>query len=68
MDDFTIRYSSTMYLRDEDGRSFTQPSAIASGAKKLKNDSMFVLRMIDGDIAELDPVTCAACDSSDLST
>jgi len=50
-------------------------AAIESGSKTLKNDSMFIGRMRDNEIAELDPVTkqypfltCATHKSSDLST
>jgi len=74
MNDFTSRYPSALYHRDEDGRTLTQ-AAIASGAKTFQNDSMFIGKMTDDEIAELDPVTkqypfltCAACDSCDLST
>jgi len=74
MNDFAIHYLSAMYLRDEDGRTLTQ-ATIASGSKTLKNDTMFFGKMTDDEIAELDPVTkqypfltCAACESSDLST
>jgi len=74
MNDFSLRYISTMYLRDADGRTFKQ-AAIASGSKTFKNDSVFFGMMTDDEIAELDPVTnqypfltCAACETSDLST
>jgi hypothetical protein len=72
--DFAIRYLSAAYLRDADGRTYKQ-AAIASGSKTLKNDPIFFEMMTDDEIAELDPVTnqypfltCAACESSDLST
>jgi chloramphenicol O-acetyltransferase len=72
--DFSIRYLSAMYLRDKDGRSFTQ-AAIASGSKTLHNDIAFFIRMADDETAELDSVTnqhpfltCATHESSDLST
>ena len=74
MNIFYSRYISAIYLRDEDGRSF-EPAAIASGSKILHNDGLFFGMMADDEIAELDPVTkqypfltCAACESSDLST
>jgi hypothetical protein len=74
MNDFTSRYTSALYLRDEDGRSLTQ-AVLASGAKTFKNDSVFIGKITDDEIAEHDPVTqqypfltCAACESSDLST
>jgi len=74
MNDFTSRYTSALYLRDEDGRTLTQ-AAIACGAKTFKNDSVFIGKMTDDEIAELDPVTkqypfltSAACESGDLST
>jgi len=64
-----------VYLRGVDGRTFKQ-AVVASGSKTLKNDSVFFGMMTDNaEIAELDPVTkqypfltCAACESSDLST
>ena len=72
--DFTSRYLNAIHSRDENGRTLTQ-AAIASGSKTLKNDSVFIGRMRDDEIAELDPVTkqypfltCATHDSSDLST
>jgi cytochrome c553 len=74
MNGFTSRYPSALYHRDEDGRTLMQ-AAIASGAKTFKNDSVFIGKMTNDEIAELDPVTnqypfltCAACHSSDLST
>ena len=73
INDFTVRYLSAAYLRDADGRSFTQ-ATIACGSKTLKNDPMFYVKMRDDEIADLDPVTsqypfltCATGESSDLS-
>jgi len=72
--DFTSRYLNAIHSRDENGRTLTQ-AAIASGSKSMKNDSMFIGKMTDDEIAELDPVknqcpflTCATHESSDLST
>jgi hypothetical protein len=69
-----LRYLNALYSRDEIGRTLMQ-AAIESGSKTLKNDSMFIGRMRDNEIAELDPVTkqypfltCATHKSSDLST
>ena len=74
MNDFSLRYPSAWYLRDEDGRTFKQ-AALASGSKTSKNDGQFFGMMTDDEIAERDPVTkqypfltCAACEKSDLST
>ena len=74
MNDFSLRYPSAWYLRDEDGRTFKQ-AALASGSKTSKNDGQFFGMLTDDEIAELDPITnqypfltCAACENSDLST
>ena len=74
MNDLSLRYISTMYLRDADGRTLTQ-AAVASGSKTVKSDTMFFGKMTDDEIAELDPVTkqypfltCASCETNDLST
>ena len=74
INDFCIRYSSAGYLRDENGRTFTQ-TAIASASKTLSNDGMFFVKMTDDEIAEVDPVTkqypflvAANGETSDLST
>ena len=74
MNDFTSRYPSALYHRDKDGRTLTQ-AALTSGAKTFKNDSIFIGKMTDDEIAELDPVTnqypfltCATHESCDLST
>ena len=71
MNDFTSRYPSALYHRDKDGRTLTQ-AALTSGAKTFKNDSIFIGKMTDDEIAELDPVTnqypfltCATHESSD---
>jgi len=72
--DFTSRYLKALHSRDENGRTQMQ-AAIASDSKTLKNNSIFIGRMTDDEIAELDPVTkqypfltCATHDTSDLST
>ena len=76
MKDFSIRYLSAMYLRNEDDKSFTQ-AALASGSKTLQSDGVFFIRMTEDEIAELDHITrkqypfltcCATHESSDLST
>jgi len=74
INDFCIRYSSAGYLRDENGRTFTQ-TAIASASKTLSNDGVFFVKMTDDEIAEVDPVTklypflvAANGETSDLST
>eukprot|EP00979_Chaetoceros_neogracilis_P012835 scaffold3514_cov135-Chaetoceros_neogracile.AAC.1 len=54
--DFSVRYPSAIYLRDENGRSFTQ-AQLAAGTKTFENDCFFFLRLSDDEIAEVDPVT-----------
>jgi hypothetical protein len=54
--DFSVRYPSAIYLRDENGRSFTQ-AQLAAGTKTFENDCLLFLRLSDGEIAEVDPVT-----------
>ena len=72
--DFHIRYPSAMHLRDEHGRSFTQ-AQLAVRTKTLENDGMFLGKLTDDEIAEVDPVTrqypflmAATGESADLST
>jgi hypothetical protein len=74
MHDFTIRYPSATYLRDEDGRSYLQ-AELTEGTKSFANDGLFFTRMKDDEIAELDPVTkqypfltYASRETSDLMT
>ena len=74
MNDFTIRYPSAIYLRDECGRSFTQ-CELTEGKKNFAYDGAFFLWMTDDEISELDPVThqypfltCASREESDVST
>ena len=74
MNDFTPRYPSAIFLRDENGRSFIQ-AQVAMGEKNLVNDGLFFLRLSDDEIAEADPVTkqypfltVASGESGDLST
>jgi hypothetical protein len=54
--DISVRYPSAIYLRDENGRSFTQ-AQLAAGTKTLENDCLLFLRLSDDEIAEVDPVT-----------
>jgi hypothetical protein len=54
--DFSVRYPSAIYLRDENGRSFTQ-AQLAAGTKTFENDCLLFLRLSDDEIAEVDPVT-----------
>jgi len=56
VNDFSVRYPSAIYLRDENGRSFTQ-AQLAAGTKTFENDCLLFLRLSDGEIAEVDPVT-----------
>ena len=74
MNDFTSRYTSAIFLRDENGRSFVQ-AQLAGGGKTLVDDGLFFLRLSDDEIAEADPVTkqypfltVASEESGDLST
>ena len=52
--DFSIRYPSAIYLRDENSRSFTQAQLAASTYEK---DCLFFLKLSDDEIEEADPVT-----------
>jgi len=54
--EFSVRYPSTIYLRDESGRSFTQ-AQLAAGTKTIENDGLLFLKLSDDEIAEVDPVT-----------
>jgi hypothetical protein len=72
--DFSIRYPSTIHLRDNNGRSFTQ-ALLTAGTKNIENDGFFFLRLTDDEIAEIDPVTkqypfltAATVSKGDLST
>eukprot|EP00979_Chaetoceros_neogracilis_P013203 scaffold3725_cov203-Chaetoceros_neogracile.AAC.2 len=72
--DFSIRYPSTIHLRDNNGRSFTQ-ALLTAGTKTIENDGFFFLRLTDDEIAEIDPVTkqypfltAATVSKGDLST
>jgi hypothetical protein len=72
--DFSIRYPSTIHLRDNNGRSFTQ-ALLTAGTKTIENDGFFFLRLTDDEIAEIDPVTkqypfltAATVSNGDLST
>jgi hypothetical protein len=72
--DFSVRYPSATYLRDEDVRSILQ-AELAQGTKIFANDGLFFTKMKDDEIDELDPVTnqypfltCASRETSDLST
>jgi hypothetical protein len=71
---FSIRYPSTIHLRDNNGRSFTQ-ALLTAGTKTIENDGFFFLRLTDDEIAEIDPVTkqypfltAATVSKGDLST
>eukprot|EP00979_Chaetoceros_neogracilis_P017005 scaffold10171_cov446-Chaetoceros_neogracile.AAC.11 len=72
--DFSVRYPSAIYLRDENGRSFKQ-AQLAAGTKTFENDCFFFLTLSDDEIAEVDPVTkqypfltAATTGTGDLST
>jgi len=54
--DFSTRYPSALYLRDENARSFIQ-AQLAEGKKSFASDAYFFLRLSDDEIAEVDPVT-----------
>jgi hypothetical protein len=71
---FSARYPSAIYLRDENGRSFKQ-TQLAAGTKTFENDGFFFLTLSDDEIAEVDPVTkqypfltAATVGTGDLST
>eukprot|EP00979_Chaetoceros_neogracilis_P010714 scaffold2563_cov201-Chaetoceros_neogracile.AAC.4 len=54
--EFSVRYPSAIYLRDENGRSFTQ-AQLAAGTKTIETDGLLFLKLSDDEIAEVDPVT-----------
>eukprot|EP00979_Chaetoceros_neogracilis_P000812 scaffold173_cov205-Chaetoceros_neogracile.AAC.5 len=54
--EFSFRYPSAIYLRDENGRSFTQ-AQLTAGTKTIENDGLLFLKLSDDEIAEVDPVT-----------
>jgi hypothetical protein len=69
---FSARYPSAIYLRDENGRSFKQAKLAAF---TYESDCLFFLTMTDDEIAEVDPVTkqypfltAATVGTGDLST
>jgi len=53
--DFARRYTSAIFLRDENGRLFHHV-ALSSGTN-LQNDPMIILQMTDDKVNEKDPVT-----------
>jgi hypothetical protein len=52
--EFSVRYPSAIYLRDENDRSFKQAKLAAS---TYESDCLFFLTLSDDEIAEVDPVT-----------
>jgi len=54
--DFSVRFPSAIYLRDENSRSFKQ-AQLSSGTKTIENDAFLFLTLSDDEIAEVDPVT-----------
>ena len=71
--EFGMRYPSSMYIRDNNGRTIQQ-TELASGIRKFGQDSMFFLRMSDEQVREIDPGTdlypfmvSASGETSDLS-
>jgi len=73
MNDFTMRYPSAVYQRDDKQRAFHHV-ALSSGTS-FKTDALFILRMRDEEIRERDPVTdlypfaiAASAETPDLST
>ena len=56
MTEFTSRYSSAVYLCDNNRRSFVQ-AQLEEGKKTLDNNGLFFLRLSDDDIVEANPVT-----------
>jgi len=55
MDDFAKRYSSAVYLRDENQRLLLHV-ALSSGTN-MDNDAMYISSRRDEEIAERDPIT-----------
>ena len=74
LNDFSIRYRSAMYMRDEVGRNFNQVM-LASGKTLYENNGLYFLHMLTDDhVREIDPVTdlypfmvAASDNTSDLS-
>jgi hypothetical protein len=73
LSEFGMRYPSSMFLRDNNGRVLHQ-TELASGIKKFRQDPMFFLRMSDEQVREIDPGTdlypfmvLASGETSDLS-
>jgi hypothetical protein len=71
--EFGMRYPSSMFIRDNNGRTIQQ-TELASGIRKFGQDSMFFLRMSDEQVREIDPGTnlhpfmiAASGETSDLS-
>ena len=71
--EFGMRYPSSMFIRDNNGRTIQQ-TELASGIRKFGQDSMFFLRMSDEQVREIDPGTdlypfmvSASGETSDLS-
>ena len=74
LNDFSIRYRSAMYMRDEVGRNLNQVM-LASGKTLYENNGLYFLHMLTDDhVREIDPVTdlypfmvAASGNTSDLS-
>ncbi len=73
LNEFAMRYSSSAFVRDENGRTLNQ-SELASGHRSFATDSCFFVRMNNEQVQEVDPLTglcpfmvAALDETSDLS-
>ena len=74
LNDFSTRYTSSIYVRDKDGRTLNQ-ALLASGKTLFKTNGLYFLSTLrDDDIKEIDPPTdlypfmvAASGNTSDLS-
>ena len=74
LNNFSIRYTSAIYVRDEDGRNLNQ-AMLASGKTLFKKNGLYFLHTLTDDhVREIDPVTdlypfmvAASGNTSDLS-
>ena len=56
LNDFSARYISAVYSRDDNGRNLNQ-TLLASGKTTFKDDCMYFVRLSDDQVREIDPVT-----------
>ena len=74
LNEFSIRYTSAIYMRDSEGRNLNQ-AMLASGKTMFKSNGLYFLQTLTDDhVREIDPVTdlypfmvAASGNTSDLS-